>query len=81
MIILCDSINKSFALQQYEKDSNKIRYIGLLVFFLIRSITCIVFSLPSFTPPAAFSLREAYIMMLTNNRLKNYEGYFLNYCR
>lgn len=54
MIILCGSINKSLTLQQYEKDGNKIRYIGLLVFSLIRSIACMVFSLPSFTPPCSF---------------------------
>lgn len=55
MIILCGSINKSLTLQQYEKDGNKIRYIGLLVFSLIRSIACMVFSLPSFTPPLQLS--------------------------
>lgn len=63
---------------------NKIRYVGLLMSFLISSLVCMAFSLRSFPPLLLSPSENAFCMMFdhrgvlwigTNNGLKSYDGY------
>lgn len=63
---------------------NKIRYVGLLMFFLISSLVCMAFPLRSFPPLLLSPSENAFCMMFdhrgvlwigTNNGLKSYDGY------
>ena len=63
---------------------NKIRYVGLLMSFLISSLVCMAFPLRSFPPLLLSPSENAFCMMFdhrgvlwigTNNGLKSYDGY------
>lgn len=63
---------------------NKIRYVGLLMFFLISSLVCMAFPLRSFPPLLLSPSENAFCMMFdhrgvlwigTDNGLKSYDGY------
>lgn len=63
---------------------NKIRYVVLLMFFLISSLVCMAFPLRSFPPLLLSPSENAFCMMFdhrgvlwigTNNGLKSYDGY------
>ncbi len=63
---------------------NKIRYVGLLMSFLISSLVCMAFSFRSFPPLLLSPSENAFCMMFdhrgvlwigTNNGLKSYDGY------
>ena len=63
---------------------NKIRYVGLLMFFLISSLVCMAFPLRSFPPLLLSPSENAFCMMFdhrgvlwigADNGLKSYDGY------
>lgn len=63
---------------------NKIRYVGLLMSFLISSLVCMAFSFRSFPPLLLSPSENAFCMMFdhrgvlwigTDNGLKSYDGY------